>query len=221
MDQIAEFGTPYDVRYIIHHIFSDNHKISRKAASVIRKLLIKPEIMKIWPNLYANFSYYYGYEPDNLWSKEKLQSFTNFAPEEPAHLYGVASLNYSGYIREEALNYLEKLPTHEILPYILLRLNDWVPEVRVKANKILAKILPNISVIDLIKYHTLIEWLGKTRRINLKEVQSKIFKYINKSKNRKELLIIMQKAFYEVRLFCWKVLTEEIINDDTLILIKL
>ncbi|MCX4084323.1 hypothetical protein N7281_05695 [Rickettsia hoogstraalii] len=121
--------------------------------------------MKIWPNLYANFSYYYGYEPDNLWSKEKLQSFTNFAPEEPAHLYGVASLNYSGYIREEALNYLEKLPTHEILPYILLRLNDWVPEVRVKANKILAKILPNISVIDLIKYHTLIEWLGKTRRI--------------------------------------------------------
>ncbi|KJV80182.1 hypothetical protein RHORCCE3_1639 [Rickettsia hoogstraalii str. RCCE3] len=55
LDQIAEFGTPYDVRYIIHHIFSDNHKISRKAASVIRKLLIKPEIMKIWPNLYANF----------------------------------------------------------------------------------------------------------------------------------------------------------------------
>ncbi|KJV80183.1 hypothetical protein RHORCCE3_1640 [Rickettsia hoogstraalii str. RCCE3] len=57
----------------------------------------------------------------------------------------------------------------------------------------------------------------KTRLINLKEVQSKIFKYINRSKNRKELLIIMQKAFYEVRLFCWKVLTEEIINDDTLI----
>ncbi|MCX4084322.1 hypothetical protein N7281_05690 [Rickettsia hoogstraalii] len=28
LDQIAEFGTPYDVRYIIHHIFSDNHKIS-------------------------------------------------------------------------------------------------------------------------------------------------------------------------------------------------
>ncbi|WP_341787560.1 hypothetical protein [Rickettsia endosymbiont of Cantharis rufa] len=107
LDQIAEFGTPYDVRYIIHHIFFDNHKISRKAASVIRKLLIKPEIMKIWPNLYASFSYYYGYESDNLWSKEKLQSFTNFAPEEAAHLYGVASLNYSGYIREEALNYLK------------------------------------------------------------------------------------------------------------------
>jgi len=219
LDQIGELGSPYNVQYIIYHVFSDNHKISQKTASVIRKLLTKQEVA--WHNLYASYStissYYYYYEPDNIFSKEKLKSFVRFIPEEAAHLYGIASLNHSGYIREEALNYLAELSTPEILPYILLRLNDWVPNIRTKANEILAEILPNISVMGLIKYHTLIDWLGKTKRINLKEVQSKIFKHINSPKNKKKLLIIMREASYEVRLFCWKVLSEEIIKDDILI----
>ncbi len=104
-----------------------------------------------------------------------------------------------------------------MLPYILLRLNDWVPQVQKKAHKILDYILPSISVTDLIKYNNLIEWLEKTERVKLKNVQSKIFTQIHDHRNRDDLFEAMQEASLKERLLCWKALSEEAVYDDNLI----
>jgi hypothetical protein len=43
---------------------------------------------------------------------------------------GVASMHYSGYVRDAALRRLSDTQDGSELPFLLLRLNDWVEEVR-------------------------------------------------------------------------------------------
>lgn len=61
---------------------------------------------------------------------EKMDTLLNFTPEISVHLLGVASLNYNGYIREKALKLASGLSEAKMVPYILLRLSDWVLPVR-------------------------------------------------------------------------------------------
>ncbi len=220
LEQIGELGSPYDVQYICRFVFSSNNIIAKKTASIIRKLLTKKEVNLAWQNLYNSCSFFFDYyhlDNDNMFGKTEFKKIANFTPEEAAHLYGIASLNHNGYVREEALDYLKNLPTFEILPYILLRLNDWVPQVQTKAKAVLIKILPSINVVDLIGYYDLIEWLERTERAKLIDIQEIIFEQIRHSGNRAELFKVMQKVSFKERLLCWRSLTEEVVNDDTLI----
>lgn len=212
LDKIAEIGEPYDAQYIVNHIFSNNKLVAQKAASSIRKLLVKPQVKKIWLNLHKSFSYPY-YKPGSWLDKDFFKQFEFFLPEEAAHLYGIISFNSNGYLREKALDYLNKIMIPESLPYILLRLNDWVPQVQIKAEKILENILPKISINDLLKCYNLIEWLEVKKRTNLKHIQDKIFTHIFVS-GQKELLFKTIKNFpFKERLFLWKILAKEIDDD--------
>lgn len=214
LDQIGRLGTPYDVQYILLHVFSDNQWIAQNTAMVIRKLLTKKEVNTEWLKLYDCFSS--GYCRHEL-TKTNIKQFERFSPEEAVHLYGIATLNYSGYLRELALDYCQKFANFEVLPYVLLRLNDWVPQVQVKAQEVLADILPSISLINLIKCHSLIDWLERTERVKLKAVQAEIFNHIQNNSQREDLLAVMKKASLRERLFCLKALAPLVINDDGLI----
>ena len=218
LEQIEEIGSVYNASCIYRYVFSDKTIIAQKAANIIRKLLTKKEARIAWLNLYDRFSSNYYLNNNPISKTEELKGVVvKFIPEEAAHIYGIASLNRSGYVREKALYYLQKLFTHEILPYVFLRLNDWVPEVRNKAKQVLIKILPTISIIDLIKYYNLIEWLEKTQRVSLKDIQSRIYTQIHSNVNREELLLALEKAPFKERLFCWRLLAREILNDINLI----
>ena len=70
----------------------------------------------------------------------------NFPPKIGAHILGIASFDPDGYLREAALKEMEQLDTGNILPYVLLRLNDWVPQVATLAQDILKKMLDNKKV---------------------------------------------------------------------------
>lgn len=48
----------------------------------------------------------------------------------PVGAAGVLSCNRNGYVREAAVRYLANQYTGMELPFLLLRINDWVPEVR-------------------------------------------------------------------------------------------
>lgn len=220
LEQIGDMGSPHDVGHICRFIFSTHDIIAQKTASVIRKLLTKKEVNLAWHNLYNSCSFCFGdYHLNNadLFGKTDFKKIANFTPEEAAHLYGIASLNRNGHVREDALDYLKNLSTPEILPYILLRLNDWVPQVRTKAKEVLIKIRPSMVIADLIKYYSLIEWLDKTGRVKLSDVQSKIFEPLQDPNNREPLFKAMQNASFMERIFCWRALAREIANDDTLI----
>ncbi len=211
LKEIAEIGSPYDASYIFRLVFSENEVISKNAASTVVTLLVDKRKNNVWFNLYDRFRYVHYFQDKDL------KFLEHFPPDLAVHLFGIVSLNHSGYVREKALYYLDSISSSNKLPYILLRLNDWVSVVREKAKEIFETILPKISILDLIKHYRLIEWLGQTTRIDLKDVQNSIYNKICAPENREQLLSEMKQARFKERLFCWKVLRDEIKKDLTLI----
>ena len=66
-----------------------------------------------------------------LWPR-KVGDLPKTVRSRPAVL-GLASLHHSGYVREEAVCQLSELDDVGVIPFLLLRLNDWVPNVRAAA----------------------------------------------------------------------------------------
>ena len=62
-------------------------------------------------------------------------------------LVGLASFHHSGYVREAAVEELAKQRTGKELPFLLIRLNDWVSQVRdIAANAMRARVEPTYAV---------------------------------------------------------------------------
>ena len=74
------------------------------------------------------------YSSDYLlnWDKykpAKLRVFKRFG-EASTSLLGIASFHQNGYVREEAIKRLSEVTTGAEVPFLILRLNDWVSQVR-------------------------------------------------------------------------------------------
>lgn len=214
LDEVGGLGTPFDVQYIARYLFSENPLIAERAAKNICKLLSRIKEKKLWLELYKSRFNSYEYNP---FDKNKLSKIPKFPLLESVHAYGVASLNCNGYVREEALDYLGNLPTSAILPYILIRLNDWVPEVADKAKVILLNTLLSTSIIEIIKYSRLVDWLNKVERVNLTTIRTAIINKLTAQENREELFLAMETADFKQRLFCWEALEQEVISSKSLI----
>lgn len=65
-------------------------------------------------------------------SPQKLGTLERFG-EASSSLLGIASFHWNGYVREEAIRRLARLDTGVELPFLILRLNDWVVQVRAAA----------------------------------------------------------------------------------------
>ena len=61
-------------------------------------------------------------------------------------IFGVATFHKSGYVRERALHCLDDISNGSELPFILLRLNDWVSAVRILALRLaMSRMRPDYS----------------------------------------------------------------------------
>ena len=198
----------------LKNIFSNNEVVAKNAAKDIKIKLKDVSNIHQWYRIYKNFAYYVS---DDLINNTSIKQFKKFLPEESVHLYGIAAINQNGYVREKALDYLANIATAEILPYIVIRLNDWVEPIRKKANSIMLDILSSISLHDIIKYYHLIEWLEVNNIVPLKDIQNVIFKQICEPSNRSDIWKIMQQSSIKIRSFCWKILAEEVMSDNDLI----
>lgn len=95
------------------------------------------ELVRVSQNCRPSYSYggmtasgYYRLEPRHL-------PILLGPPPGSPHLAGFLTFHPSGYVRETAIKHLSAHTGG--LPYLLLRLNDWVPEVRRCARDLLAK----------------------------------------------------------------------------------
>lgn len=80
-----------------------------------------------------------------------LPTATNTRHESSLHFYRLASFNRDGYVREHALKCLIQYINPESIPFILLRLNDYVEAVRNRALAVLPQLLKaeyNAALLD-------------------------------------------------------------------------
>jgi HEAT repeat protein len=107
--------------------------------------------------------------------------YLDVLPDELSELEDVSPLilalcasHRSGYVRQQAVRRLGKAPEVDAWPFLLLRLNDWVSEVRRTALQVVLSLLPQVPVHALVRYLPLVERLGLALRARHDEVVARV-----------------------------------------------
>lgn len=133
LSEIAEANEPAAIVHIPSFLLSRDRNVAAAAASAVHKLLLATPLTDL-PWLDENLRPYACYPEDHLseWrnlSLPRLESLEKFGDTFPS-LLSLASFHYSGYVRESAVRKLSLITTGAELPFLILRLNDWVTNVR-------------------------------------------------------------------------------------------
>jgi HEAT repeat protein len=151
------------------------------------------------------------------WSYQPVHALeTDTVPDDDALLlYGVYSMHKSGYVREKAVRALSQYGSSKALPFLLLRLNDWVPPVRHLASVVLESILSHCCPVELISNLPLVDHIKVYGRTDKDHLLSQIESRICEEASYEELAEGMKNPIREVRRALMKLLPQ---RDQNLIL---
>jgi hypothetical protein len=130
---ISQMGAPAAIPDIVLLLLDRERDVSRSAAEAVSRLtkLLSPTELP-WLDLVMRERSPYRWSYPSAWAElkpDRLGLLQRFGRESVCAL-GMASLHFSGYVRDEALRKLTDAQDGTELPFLLLRLNDWVQEVR-------------------------------------------------------------------------------------------
>lgn len=159
---------------------SDTYKL--KAALVLKSILNKltiREIERIDIQMRETTSMEWFID----WNKQKLSNFMTkkMSEEERGAVLAFASCNPNGYIREQAVNALAYYKNS--LPFLLLRCNDWVSQVRKVAETAVQQKLENATEQEILFALPLIEKLYRSERCNYNRVLSSMIDVFGKKES--------------------------------------
>jgi hypothetical protein len=168
-DTIQKVGTPSTIYSLIQFLRSDNLLIQNKAAETILMLFGRLKSR----NEYADSLKHLSIENSDLDFYR-----VDFDENTYLQLLGIASLNSNGYVREKAVKELARLKNADGLKFILLRLGDWVTEVRKAATEGTLSFLENNYIDDFLKLLPTIDWFLNVERVDLSELHDRIIQFI-------------------------------------------
>ncbi|MDJ1480716.1 hypothetical protein QNI16_09490 [Cytophagaceae bacterium YF14B1] len=140
-----------------------------KVANVIKHILQR---QKITAGSYEFLRYLYILPAD-------INKYKCSFPTESYHaLLMLASMNCDGYVREAAVRELALTKQPEAIPYILLRLGDWVGQVRNAANSAIQSFKEEQFAYHLLHNMSLIEWLLKVGKVKYSAVHTELIQFL-------------------------------------------
>ena len=144
--EIAGSNEPAAIVDLLPFVLATKLNIATAAADAVHRLLRgfpAKELSWLEYNLRARVSYSGGVIYD--WYKlspSQLALLERFG-DQSVQILGLASFHHNGYVREAAINRLASSATGAELPFLILRLNDWVSNVRDAAYQaILSRLKP-------------------------------------------------------------------------------
>src|SRR6266853_4922946 len=161
--QIADAGEPAVIPDLLPILIMGDRKAILASANAIHRLL-----GQLKPADFARFDEFVR-QSYSEW-RARREPWYSMNPKDVGHLaslgemsvslLGIASCHTNGYVREAAVGELGKTKTGAELPFILIRANDWVPEIRSSArNYLLNRIRPDYI-------HHLMDWLPLALRLS-------------------------------------------------------
>src|SRR5260370_13426647 len=161
--QIADAGEPAAIPDLLPFLIIGDRRSILASAKAIHHLL---QILK--PTDFVRFDEFVrqGY-PDwrvrrEPWYLMKPKDVGHLASmgEMSVSLLGIASCHTNGHVREAAVRELGKTETGTELPFLLIRANDWVPEIRSSARNFLLNRIRSDYI------HRLMDWLPLALRLS-------------------------------------------------------
>lgn len=168
------------VASIFHWVFSHDQEVAEDCANTIHRILNAQWAFK-------NKSLYHSFRYIDLKPKD-LETFNRFETDIKTSLLCISTMNSNGYVREAALKSVVSSPTLNSFPFILFRLADWVPNVRMLAEKGIRELIRRRESQFLIRFHKIIDWLLKIKRANLYAIHLEITDFIFSNQNIERFL---------------------------------
>jgi len=206
LSKIGDTSEAAAIVEIIPFIFAEKREVADAAAASVDKLIrITPPAELAWLDWLVRERSPYSGKHRLQWHRlsptdlDYLESFGEFS----ASLLGMASFHASGYVREEAIKRLDRISTGIELPFLLIRLNDWVENVRRTAQRaIVARITPRYAR-SLVTNLALVTRLEKTGRDDHRQTIEAIKNLIKSPDCRTALLEGLTSSDRLVRRLCF------------------
>src|ERR1051326_2316679 len=133
LELIGEAREPVAIPDLAPLLLDCNQDIARATARVMSELgsLLRPAELP-WLDQVMRERSPYRWSYPSAWTELKASQLNQVQELSKASAFplGLASFHFNGYIREGALRRLGDVFNGTELPFLLLRLNDWVPQVR-------------------------------------------------------------------------------------------
>jgi HEAT repeat protein len=177
LQKISDAGEPAAIPDLLPLVLTRSGDIARETSRAIERLL-----GCIQPADYSRFDEYLrSGDIDWKWRREAwaelgVQDVKRFAKvaEGAASLLGVLGCHPSGYIRESAVRELGQFTSGMELPFLLLRVNDWVENIRdIARSLVLERIRPDYMA-PFLKWLPLVLRLELTRRGKNEEILHRV-----------------------------------------------
>ena len=221
LDKNMSFVLNKDFRYLpqIFCVFSEKHKRSKQKAATFLKNILENlsfnDIIKIDAQMRQTTSMEYFIN----WSKLEITDLLlpTMSKEEKRAVLIFASFSPNGYMREKAVYLLAKYEMS--LPYILLRKNDWVRQVREAANKSFIYRLNHLSDGELLASLPFVEKLNRSIRADYEKKNMKNFyNVLLKPENKNQLNLGLTSKDLYIRRLCLNIILNADNSDIELIL---
>lgn len=134
--------------------------------------------------------------------------------EEKVTILGLSSFHPNGYFREKAIKALSNIKTGCVVPYLLIRINDWVSQVRNTSQKQLQKYLTPEYAMNFVNNLPLVLRLGECSRDEHIDIIEAVTSIISSTEGSQKLIIGLQSTDSKVRLACYKIILQTKVIDN-------
>lgn len=184
LQALKKLGEPAAIPTIVHHLLDVEAAVAGEAAKTLKELLVRvppSQLFALDQRMRSGAWWYFDshitYGVQDGWSGLKDAFFTG-SSEERSIFLRLASCHGSGRVRESAIWRLDRESNSgEEIPFLLLRLSDWVPAVRDAAERAIVRRLEAPNYAAFWSVYPLVVRLGERTRAQ----DSPIFRRIQES----------------------------------------
>lgn len=169
LDTFKEVGAAYHISSLLPFLRESNQTVRYKVAETIIHLLHK---------LRTLYTFYESLKYLEITTQDVEYYSYAFPQDSSVYLWAIASCNANGYVREKAVVTLSSSRRPEAIPYLLLRLGDWVEPVREATKTALRSFFHDIYRKSFFNQLTVVEWLARVERANLQGIQEEIYTFV-------------------------------------------
>jgi HEAT repeat protein len=207
IDQLGQSGEPAVIRHLVPVLYSGDPAGVLAAARAVNTLLAKTAVEDL---PFLDESMRQSWHGDD-WSKLAPRELAKWVgPGEPGVLLlRLSSMHPNGFVREEAVRRLRLLTDGSEVPYLLLRLNDWVPQVRSIAREAIDERIKPSYADALIRNLHLVARLAEVRRNDQREVLDRINQLLAGPEARAAMLDAMRNGSRTTRRASFRVLAAD------------
>jgi hypothetical protein len=204
LGELEVLAEPAIVSQLLDELFVNARSIAEAAAAAVDAALARTPVMMLASveRVCRQSSPYYTFDWMNLRPAELNQVRRRGGAEYA--IPGVASFHPSGYVREAAVEWLDALAAGRELPFLILRLNDWVPQVADRALAAVRRRLTSTHAAKLVEAFPLFLALRRSTRRDHQAVVDDVLAFLRHPGQRDAVAVGMQSPDRVVRRTCFQ-----------------